>query len=646
MTAVITNVNAVRGAVSTWPGRIVVIFIAAVLVGGTVMVVRGNTGGAAVTHRTAEVTRGTISQLVAISGSVNPAGQARLNFRSSGRLSAVLVSVGQQVTAGQELARIEATDLENALANARSTLANAESNLQRQFQAQADAQRSLDNARRSAGSDVAAAEAALAKIKSNYATSRSNYTSLTSTAVTEISAFQGSLATIQSQIDALIALMGQIVGGGDTGDLRNALNALIGTSTSLQNAQANSTSLLTPALAEYQSTRGTMLSLIGDFESAVNAGGDTTAITSGYQLAQTNHAIATSRLTSALDTTSSALATIQNGVVTAQSALSTPATRILRTPFDQWRTDLAALYALVGGEQQRVSTVKVRVSQSTSAANTLTDAINGSYATAMQNVPATIERARQAVQSAESALASKPADIQSAQNNVASAQLAVQTAQANLDNATLRAPSAGVVQAINGTVGEPASASTTNPVILLANTGTVQLHGTVGEADVSKLKLGQVARITIDALGADNTRMTGKVTGIDPVATIQQGVPVYGIDVTIDIASAGVRPGMSGTANVILATRQDVLTVPNLAIKSQGGRRYVQVLRDGQPVDVAATFGISNDTVTEVTGGDLQEGDLVVLPQPRTGATAAPAGGRLGGGVPAGGQPGQIIQRP
>jgi HlyD family secretion protein len=244
------------------------------------------------------------------------------------------------------------------------------------------------------------------------------------------------------------------------------------------------------------------------------------------------------------------------------------------------------------------------------------------------------------VQSAETALASKPADIQSAQNTVTSAQLSVATAQANLEYATLRAPSSGVIQAINGTVGEPASSSTTTPVVLLANTGTVQLHGTVGESEVSKLKLGLVANVTVDALGA-TTRMTGKVTGIDPVATIQQGVPVYGVDVTIDIANAAIKPGMSGTASVILLSRQDVLTIPNLAVRTQGTRRYVQVLRDGQPVDVEATFGIANDTLTEVTGGDLKEGDLVILPQARAGATVAP--NRGGQQIPGG--PGGIVIR-
>ena len=635
------NVSVVRGMVSTWPGRILVIVLAAVLVGGAVTVFRGTGGTPAVTYRTAEAARASIAQTVAISGSVNPSGQARLNFRSSGRISAISVTVGQQVTTGQELARIEATDLENALANAQNSLASAQSNLQRQNQSYSDAARSLDNARKSANTDVANAQAALAKIKANYAAAKSNYQSLTSAATTDIAAFQDSLGIFQSQIDALIAQMSQIVGGGDTGDLRNALNSITSAkSPALQNAQANSLSLLTPALSDYQSARSATLSLMADFESALAAGSDTTGIAASYQLAQTNYAIALSRLTSALDTTSSVLTTIQTSVTSAQASLNTQSTRSLHDPFDQWRASLATLYTLVGSELQRVSTLKLKLSQATTSGNTLADAINGSYVTAVQNVPAVIDRGTQTVQSAETALASKPADIQSAQNTVTSAELSVATAQTNLEYATLRAPSAGVVQAINGTVGEPASSSTTTPVVLLANTGTVQLHGTVGESDISKLKLGLVANITVDALGA-TTRMTGKVTGVDPVATIQQGVPVYGVDVTIDVPNALIKPGMSGTASVILVSRQDVLTVPNLAIKTQGNRKYLQVLKDGQPVDVDATFGIANDTLTEVTGGGLKEGDLVILPQARAGATVAP---NRGGGQQQGG-PGGIVIR-
>ena len=130
--------------------------------------------------------------------------------------------------------------------------------------------------------------------------------------------------------------------------------------------------------------------------------------------------------------------------------------------------------------------------------------------------------------------------------------------------------------------------------------------------------------------------MTGKVTSLEPVSTILQGVPVYGVEVTIDLPQQAVKPGMTGTANVVIASKQGVLTVPNLAIRSTGGRRYVQVLKDGEAVDTDVTFGIANDTVTEVASG-LSEGDLVVLPAARaTGSsnTRGGPGGFGGGGGP------------
>ncbi|MEP7003870.1 MAG: hypothetical protein ABI888_04955, partial [Chloroflexota bacterium] len=140
---------------------------------------------------------------------------------------------------------------------------------------------------------------------------------------------------------------------------------------------------------------------------------------------------------------------------------------------------------------------------------------------------------------------------------------------------------------------------------------------------------GQVSTITVDAVGT--AKMTGKVTSLDPVATIASGVPVYGIDVTIDLPSAQVKPGMSGTAQIILASSPNALVVPNLAVKTQAGRRYLTVMKDGQQVDTDVTFGISSETVTEVLTG-VVEGDVVVLPQPRAAASGANRGVQIGGG--------------
>ncbi|HEV8229975.1 MAG TPA: biotin/lipoyl-binding protein [Candidatus Limnocylindria bacterium] len=623
--------TAVRGMVATWPGRILAMVLGLAVVAGAVMIARGGTTPAKVEYRTAEVTRASVSQTVAISGSVNPSGTARLNFRSSGRLASILVTVGQQVQAGQALATIEDTDLQNALANAKSSLANAETSLQKQIQSQSDAARSLETARSNAASDLAAAQQAFAKIQSNYGTAKTNYQSQTSGAWSDITSFQSGLDPLGTQLDAAIADLQDSA----QPDIKTAYNALFPSYASLANIKLNSTTVLASALDEYQRTRSAIVAAFTKFDQAIAAGADTTSAASDLAIAGPNYSLAVSRFQSALDTTSSGLSGMAANASSAQVSLNTAITKYI-TVFDKWRDDLSKLQAAITNEQQLVSTAKLRLTQATSSLATLTDAINGSYSSAQQNIQTVSDRGQQSIQTAQTTLAQKPLDIQTAQNSVATAQLSVQTAQTNLDNATLRAPSAGVVQAINGTVGEPASSSTTTPVVLLANTGTVQLHGTVGEADVAKLRLGLVANVTVDALGT-GTRMTGKVTGLDPVATIQQGVPVYGIDISIDVPASSIKPGMSGTANVILASKQNVLTVPNLAIRTQGTRRYVQVLRDGQAVDVDATFGITNDTITEVTGGGLQEGDLVILPQARSGATTAPNRGiQQGPGGPGG----------
>jgi multidrug efflux pump subunit AcrA (membrane-fusion protein) len=315
--------------------------------------------------------------------------------------------------------------------------------------------------------------------------------------------------------------------------------------------------------------------------------------------------------------------------------MNTQSTKTLHDPFDQWRADLATLYTLVGNQQQNVSTVKLKISQATTYVGTVNDAIGGSIATATQNVTTTAQRGQQSIDSAQTSLNSKPYDLANSQASVDNAAAAVDTAQNNLTNAVVTAPTAGVVASVASQVGETAA----NPFMVLANTTSLVLHGTLGESDVAKVKLGLVANITVDAVGS-TSRMTGRVTSLDPVATIQSGVPVYGIDVTIDIANPAVKAGMTGTATVVIASKQGVLTVPNLAIRTTAGRRYLQILKDGEAVDTDAVFGIANDTTTEVVSG-VAEGDLVVLPAARATATARPGAG--GGFTQGGGGGGPVI---
>jgi len=612
-----------RGILMTWPGRVFAVALVGLIAGGAVFVSRANAPAAKTELRTQPVTKGSVIQSVAVSGSVAAMNQTKMTFRTTGKIAEIYVSVGQQVTAGQPLAKLDTTDLDAALAQAQANLVTAQNNYNRTASTTSDAQKSLNQARQQAAQDLATAQAALNKLTNNYTAAKNNSNSVMGAAYADLQTYQAAINTIYSQLDAATGV--QLQSGSD---FRSAMNALYGGLTPITNARSFASTLLFPAISEYQRSRDDVGVAINQFDTAIAAGSDTSGQSATFTTALTGYNLTVSRLNGAIDTTNAPLSQVASAVTSAQAFLNSSTSRY-NSFYDELRGDLSALLTAVTTEQQLASNTKTKLTQAGTYLGTVNDAIGGSLVTAMQNVTTTAQRGQQSIDSAQTSLNSKPYDIASSQASVDNAATAVETAQTNLQNAVVTAPSAGVVASIASQVGETAA----NPFMVLANTTSLVLHGTIGESDVAKVKLGLVANVAVDAVSTAG-RMTGRVTSLDPVATIQSGVPVYGIDVTIDLPNAQVKPGMTGTATVIIASRQGVLTVPNLAIRTTNGRRYLQVLKDGEAVDTDVVFGIANDTTTEVVSG-VAEGDLVVLPAARATATARPGAG--GGGFTQGG---------
>ncbi|HEY8647939.1 MAG TPA: biotin/lipoyl-binding protein [Candidatus Limnocylindria bacterium] len=583
--------------------------------------------------RTAQVTRGSVTQTVAISGSVSSAGTVKLNPATNGKVAQLLIAVGQQVAAGQPLAKLDTTDLEAALATAQNNLAGAEANYDKALAGASDARNSLVQTQQSTANDVATAQASLAKVRSNYAAAKKNLVfSLYISLINDLGIYLSQIAIAQQQVQKI---QSDLSAGTQSSDNRSAQTSVNQAAAALGNAQSYGQGVYASAESDYIAAMNQILSAVATFDAALAATADLAPAAQQMAGAQVTYNGAASRLTSAIDAPNGQIGTALSSITAAQNSLNTINTKTDTTQ-DAARADIATLLVILTGEQQSATNSKFRISQSGTTVGTIADTISGGYTTAAQNLVSVQIRSAQSLQSAQTSVNNQPSNVQSAQNSLANAQTNVATAQTNLENASIKASVSGVVVSISAQPGENVTTNSTAGFIVLANTGSMALHGTVGEADVVKLKLAQVATITVDAVGT--AKMTGKVTSLDPVATIASGVPVYGVDVTIDLPSALVKPGMSGTAQVILASRPNTLTVPNLAVKTQTGRRYLTIQKDGQPVDTDVTFGISNDTVTEVLTG-AQEGDVVVLPQPRAAASGgANRGVQIGGG---GGQPGR-----
>jgi HlyD family secretion protein len=212
-----------------------------------------------------------------------------------------------------------------------------------------------------------------------------------------------------------------------------------------------------------------------------------------------------------------------------------------------------------------------------------------------------------------------------AQNAVDQAQIAVDQAQLALQQAQIIAPFDGIVTQVNVKLGQNASGGGNS--IQIADLDHLQSVINMSEIDINRIKQGQTAQITMDALPNDNFQ--GTVTLIAPAGVLSQGVVNYPVTVDLTPPFDGVKTGMTSNVSIIVDQRNNVLTVPNRAIRTQGRQKVVTVLFEGQQMQVPVQTGLASDTATEITSG-LKEGDVVVLNT--TTATQPRVGGGFGGG--------------
>jgi HlyD family secretion protein len=206
---------------------------------------------------------------------------------------------------------------------------------------------------------------------------------------------------------------------------------------------------------------------------------------------------------------------------------------------------------------------------------------------------------------------------------------ALTDARQNLANHYIRAPFDGVIAEIDVKKGESISSGSTL-VTFISKQKIVEI--TVNEIDVALIKTGQKVNVTFDAI--EDLTVTGQVVEIDTLGTVSQGVVTYDVKIVLDVQDERIKPGMSISANIITNLKQDVLMIPNSAVKYQGDLQYVEIMLDDNSVkSQQVEIGISNDTMTEIISG-LEEGDKVVTQTVSSGSTSSSenSGGRGAGG--------------
>ena len=204
--------------------------------------------------------------------------------------------------------------------------------------------------------------------------------------------------------------------------------------------------------------------------------------------------------------------------------------------------------------------------------------------------------------------------------NVHKAELALQNYKEELLKTEILAPFDGTVVAIGVKVNDQLSAYDYSSItaIHLVDTRTIELDGLVDEIDIFKVNMGQKATIIVDALPQEE--LSGTVIFISPFGTEATGVVNYAVKIELDPTEADLRGGLTATADIITEKRENVLLIPNGAIKGSRGDYWTEVVIDEATMETERrdiTIGVQNALYAEVLTG-INEGEKVIVEQARS----------------------------
>ncbi len=200
----------------------------------------------------------------------------------------------------------------------------------------------------------------------------------------------------------------------------------------------------------------------------------------------------------------------------------------------------------------------------------------------------------------------------------------IETAMINLDKAKqellqteIIAPFDGTIVAVDVKVNDQLSQFdySSKTAVYLVDTKTIRMTGIIDEIDITRVAVGQDAILTVDALPGQ--KLNGSVRFVSPFGTLQAGVVNFPVEIYLDKSENVdlLRGGLTATADIITGKRDNVLMVPNRAIKGLAGDFWVDVVTNASTATTEkrpVKTGLQNKKSTEIISG-LKEGEQVLI---------------------------------
>jgi HlyD family secretion protein len=230
--------------------------------------------------------------------------------------------------------------------------------------------------------------------------------------------------------------------------------------------------------------------------------------------------------------------------------------------------------------------------------------------------------ARIEFENAETDYLSTKAELESARAKIDQAEAVLNNALTNLKYTRIVSPTRGIVISKDVEVGQTVAASFQTPTLftIAEDLTKMQIETNVSEADISKVKVGQNVEFSVDSYPGET--FYGKVVQIRNSPETIQNVVTYFVIIDVNNDDLKLMPGMTANVTIITSSKKNILLVPNASLKfTPGGdkstvkydQQGIWILENDTPQRVNIETGLSDEQYTEITGGDLQEGQHVIV---------------------------------
>jgi HlyD family secretion protein len=233
-------------------------------------------------------------------------------------------------------------------------------------------------------------------------------------------------------------------------------------------------------------------------------------------------------------------------------------------------------------------------------------------------------------------------------DEIAAAEANVQALQNTEDQSKIIAPFDGTVTDIQAAAGEYVSSG--SEAVQLDTMDNLIIDVNVSEADINKISIGQEVIITFDAI--PNQEYKGKVIEVSQAGVESNSLVQFRVSIKVTNPDQSIKTGFTAVASIVINKVENALLIPNMAIQTGGGQSFVLIAgSNGSSTITPIEPGASSDSFTALVNGEINEGDVVLIPI-STSTTGSEGGMFMFGGMRAitggGGRPqeGEPPQRP